>query len=152
MLPDEHPHTVGAGIASPGTDKHEPDCVNASRKDPCLIDIGQHHRHIEYAEKCRHDLLGIVFRIGEHQHCHLADQVRHEKHHEPVELLSREKRLKIQERIVEHRERIAHDPRRLFLDCKHLVQLCHADQADGEQHQEQEISSCDHRHESNDHQ
>lgn len=94
----------------------------------------------------------VLFRIGEHQHCHLADQVRHEKHHEPVELLSREKRLKIQERIVEHRERIAHDPRRLFLDRKHLVQLCHADQADGEQHQEQEISSCDHCDESNDHQ
>ena len=152
MLSDEHSHAVRAGVASPGADKHEPYRVHSAGKDPCLIDIGQHHRHIEHAEECRQDLLGIVFRIGEHQHRHLADQVRHEKHHEPVELLSREKRLKIQKCIIEHRKYISHDPRRLFLDREHLVQLRHPNQADGKQHKEQKISSRDHCDKGNDHQ
>src|SRR5699024_10571138 len=151
MLPDELSHTVGTCIASPRADKHQPDRKYASFKEPGLINIRKHHCHIKHAEKRGKYLLRIIFRIIEHKHTHLADQICHKQQHKPRLHHARELELKIQQPVIQHCEKVTHDPRRLFLDTKHFIQLCHSDQADQKQHPKEERPACDHCDKSNDH-
>lgn len=100
MLSDEHAYTVCTCIASPRTDKHKPYGKHSSRKHSCKVNVRQHYRYIKYSEKCRHDLLCIIFRIRKYKHCHLADQIRHKKQHKPCMFFSREIFFHINKRII----------------------------------------------------
>ena len=100
MLSDEHAYTVCTCIASPRTDKHKPYGKHSSRKHSCKVNVKQHYHYIKYSEKCRHDLLCIIFRIRKYKHCHLADQIRHKKQHKPCMFFSREIFFHINKRII----------------------------------------------------
>src|SRR5699024_11230741 len=51
MFSYQHTHTVGAGIASPGAEKDQPDNKMSVLQIPGKIDIGQHYRHINRSEE-----------------------------------------------------------------------------------------------------
>ena len=152
MLPDQHTHTVCTGITSPGAYKYEPYREDADFQQSCLVNVGQHHRHVKKSEKCRKYLLGVVLWIAKYQSCHLADQKCHKQHHKPDHLISRKLLLKIQKPIVRDRSNITGHPRRFLFDSEYFIKLCHADQTDDQQDKEKKISASDQSHKRNDHQ
>ena len=123
MLSDEHAYTVCTCIASPRTDKHKPYGKHSSRKHSCKVNVRQHYRYIKYSEKCRHDLLCIIFRIRKYKHCHLADQIRHKKQHKPCMFFSREIFFHINKRIIPESKNITDNSRRFFLNAKHFIKF-----------------------------
>ena len=139
MFSDQHTDTVCAGITSPCADKYEPYRKDSARKHPDLINIREHHRHIEESEKCSHDLTRMIFRITKHHCRHQTDQKRHIKRHKPIQGFSKKfaALLPVYQSIIEQYENIAkHHQRRMF-HLEHLVKLPKTDQADHSQHAQQ---------------
>ena len=99
MLTDQHPHTICAGITSPGTDKHQPYLEDTARQNSCLINVRQHHCHIKYPEKRCQYLLSPIPRISKYKNCHQTDHKCHEQQHKPVCRI-RQKRFCIQQSII----------------------------------------------------
>lgn len=87
------------------------------------MNVPQHYRYIKYSEKCRHDLLCIIFRIRKYKHCHLADQIRHKKQHKPCMFFSREIFFHINKRIIPESKNITDNSRRFFLNAKHFIKF-----------------------------
>ena len=81
MLSNEHSHTVGAGITSPGTQKDQPYKENTILNIPGLIHVGKHDCHVNDAKKGCHDLLCMVFGIRKHIDSHNHDQHKNQARH-----------------------------------------------------------------------
>ena len=60
MLSDQHTDTVCTSITSPGAYKYKPYREDSSRKISCLINVREHHCHIEHSEKACKNLLCII--------------------------------------------------------------------------------------------
>ena len=67
MLPKQHAHAIGAGIASPGSQEYEPHQIHSVVKPfPQQIEKGKHYRPVKKGKHGRHDLVRMIFRKRKH--------------------------------------------------------------------------------------